>query len=127
MAPEEGAVHTAERIFHREDVKQFAALSGDTQPRHTEPDAEGRVMVQGLLTATLPTEIGSKLEVLARNIELEFQRPVYTGEAIRCTWTNRTVHRNGERFELIADIECTDSDGKTVLLATVEGVVQGAD
>ena len=67
--PVEGATRTFERTFTVEDVEQFAELSGDAQSRHTEPDDDGRVMVQGLLTATMPTKLGSDSEVLARTLE----------------------------------------------------------
>ena len=74
--PEEGDVHTVERTFTHEDVERFGEVSGDRQAIHTEPDDEGRLMVQGLLTATLPTAIGGDLGVLARTMEYEFREPV---------------------------------------------------
>lgn len=57
-------------VDEAEDVRQFTAFSGDDQTRHVEEDAEGWLMVQGLLTATLPTEIGGKLEVMAHHLDL---------------------------------------------------------
>ena len=62
--PDEGDVFTVERTFTKDDVRAFAAVSEDTQSRHTDPDQDGRLLVHGLLTATLPTEIGGNLEVL---------------------------------------------------------------
>lgn len=121
--PTEGDTHTIERRFTREDVEQFAELSGDTQPRHTEPDRDGRVMVHGLLTATLPTKIGGDLAVLARAMEFEFNRPVYSGETISCTWTMERVEEQGDRYEVTADVVC-ERDGDVVLTATVDGLVR---
>jgi len=46
------------RTFTDEDVRQFAEVSGDRGAHHVQPGPDGRVMVQGLLTATLPTKIG---------------------------------------------------------------------
>lgn len=46
--PTEGETITFERTFTVGEVQQFAELSGDEQPRHTEPDEEGRVMVQAV-------------------------------------------------------------------------------
>ncbi|EMA34444.1 MaoC domain-containing protein dehydratase [Halobiforma lacisalsi AJ5] len=63
--PEAGDVYTYERTVTTAEVRQFGELSGDQQPIHTDPDEEGRLVVQGLLTATLPTAIGGDLEVLA--------------------------------------------------------------
>lgn len=121
--PSTGDVHTFERTFTREDVQQFASVSGDTQPQHTEPDEEGRLLVHGLLTATLPTKIGGDLRVLARSMDLTFRRPVYTGEPITCTWTNRAVEELSDRYDLVVDVECTDPDDEVVLRATIEGLI----
>ena len=78
--PEEGDVHTYERTFTEEDVRRFGEVSGDRQAIHTEPDENGRLVVQGLLTATLPTKIGGDLSYLARTMEFDSLSPVYTGE-----------------------------------------------
>jgi len=121
--PAEAETHTVERTFTVREVRRFAALSGDDQPRHTEPDEEGRLMVQGLLTATLPTEIGGELEVLAHTMEFEFHRPVYTGETVTCTWTNEHVEAREDRHDLTAGVVCETDGGKTVLSGTVEGLV----
>ena len=148
MPPVEvGETYTETRTFRPEDVDQFAALSGDDQARHTEPDAEGRRMVQGLLTASLLTSIGGDLEVLASRMELQFQRPVYTGERLVCELTVasvdprpdggvaivgdvtvRRVTRGDEAGQIdTAATDSTDGDaaGTTVLEATVEGIIRG--
>lgn len=121
--PAEGDVHTFERTFTVEDVRQFAAISRDAQSRHTDPDDEGRLLVHGLLTATVPTKIGGELEVLAKTMEFEFVRPVYTGETITCTWTNESVTDREDRYELTVDVVCENDDDETVLTATLEGLV----
>lgn len=70
--PQEGEVRTFQRTFTPEDVRRFADLSGDEQPRHLEPDDEGRLLVHGLLTATMPTKLGGDLEVLGRSMSFDF-------------------------------------------------------
>lgn len=122
--PVEGETHAFERTFTVEDVRRFADLSGDAQPRHTEPDEEGRVMVQGLLTATMPTKIGGDVEALARTMEFEFLRPVYTGEPITCRSTYDTVVERDDRYEFTSDVVCENADGETVLEATIEGRIR---
>ncbi len=111
--PIEGETRTYERTFTVDDVQQFAALTGDDQPRHTEPDADGRVMVQGLLTATLPTKLGSDSEVLASTMEIDFHRPVYTGEPITCRSTYDTVVERDDRYEFTSDVVCENADGRS--------------
>lgn len=121
--PVEGRTRTFERTFTVDDVQQFADLSGDAQPRHTEPDDDGRVMVQGLLTATMPTKLGGDNEVLARTMEFEFRQPVYTGEPITCRSTYETVVERDDRYEFTSRVECENADGELVLRATIEGLI----
>ncbi|AFO56954.1 MULTISPECIES: hotdog domain-containing protein [Natrinema] len=122
--PIEGETRTYERTFTVDDVQQFAALTGDDQPRHTEPDADGRVMVQGLLTATLPTKLGSDSEVLASTMEIDFHRPVYTGDPITCRSTYDTVLERDDRYEFTSDVVCENGAGQVVLTAVTEGIIQ---
>lgn len=121
--PREGETRTFERTFTVEDVQQFAEVSGDDQARHTEPDEDGRVMVQGLLTATLPTKLGSDSEVLATDMHFQFHQPVYTGERITCRSTYDTVVEHEDRYEFTSDVVCDKEDGETVLTAATEGLV----
>lgn len=121
--PREGDTDSHARTFSVDEVEQFAELSGDTQPRHTEPDAEGRLLVQGLLTATLPTKLGGDLEMLAHRMDIEFTRPVYTGQTITCTWTNDSVKQREDRYVITAAVVCTHEE-TTVLRATIEGQVR---
>ncbi|WP_122090359.1 FAS1-like dehydratase domain-containing protein [Halalkalicoccus subterraneus] len=119
----EGETKTFERTFTVEDVQQFADLTGDDQPRHTEPDEDGQVMVQGLLTATLPTKMGSDNEVLASTMEFNFHQPVYTGEPITCRSTYDTVVERDDRYEFTSDVVCENTDGETVLTSAAEGII----
>ncbi|MFB6083482.1 MAG: MaoC/PaaZ C-terminal domain-containing protein [Halorientalis sp.] len=118
----EGEVVTYERTFTESDVREFAALSEDRQPRHLEPDEDGRLMVHGLLTATLPTKIGGDLEVLASHMEFSFRRPVYTGQTVHCRVELTDVESGANRDEVRAEVECTVA-GETVLSGSFEGVV----
>jgi acyl dehydratase len=120
--PTEGETYTFERTFVREDVRNFGDVSRDTQRIHTEPDDEGRLVVHGLLTATLPTKIGGDLEVLAREMEFTFHRPVYTGDTVTCTWTNERVDEDADRFEVEASVDCR-RDRERVLTGTVDGII----
>ncbi|QLG62712.1 hotdog domain-containing protein [Halorarum salinum] len=121
--PEPGTVVRHERTFTRGEVERFADLSGDRGDHHEEPDEDGRVVVHGLLTATLPTKIGGDLDVLARTMTFEFHRPVYTGERVACEVTVESVERGDGRADLDASIECHDGAGEVVLTGEFDGVV----
>ncbi|MXR50011.1 dehydratase [Halovenus sp. WSH3] len=120
-APSQGDTYTFERTFTREDVEQFAEVSQDTQARHTEPDEDGRLMVHGLLTATLPTKIGGDLDVLAASMEFEFTRPVYTGDTVTCVCTVESVEERPQRYDLSIDTVCRNESETVVLRATIDG------
>ena len=123
--PTEGERYTFERTFTTDDVRRFADLSRDAQPRHTDPDGEGRLMVHGLLTATLPTKIGGDLEMLAHTMEFEFRRPVYAGDRVICEWTHETVEAREDGYAVTADVVCTNGADETVLVGTIEGRLKG--
>jgi acyl dehydratase len=106
-APEEGDVHVVERTFTPDEVRDFAALSHDTQAIHTERDPP---LVHGLLTATLATEIGGDLDVLARTMTFDFLTPVYAGDTVRCEWTTTHVTVEEDRYELEATVDCRRTD-----------------
>jgi 3-hydroxybutyryl-CoA dehydratase len=68
MALKAGDVITFERTFTKRDVEIFTEVSGDEGIHHITPDEQGRLVVQGLLTATLPTKVGGDHNVLARTV-----------------------------------------------------------
>ncbi len=119
-----GETFTYERTFTSDDVERFSDVTGDDQPRHTEPDDDGKRLVQGLLTGSMLTKIGGDHEVLATRIDLHFLKPVYTGELIRCRWTTTHAEPHPRGTELEAEVEF-ERDGETVLEATVEGIIEG--
>ncbi|UIO98550.1 dehydratase [Halobaculum sp. CBA1158] len=123
--PAPGSVITHERTFTTDEVAAFAELSGDRGEHHERPDEEGRLLVHGLLTATLPTKIGGDLDVLARTMEFDFHRPVYTGQRIVCEVTVEAVDRDGDRATVEADIACHRDGDEVVLTGAFEGVVLG--
>lgn len=128
MAPDDvpspGDTFTVERTFTTADVRAFADLSGDEQQIHTDPDDDGRLVVHGLLTATLPTQIGGELGVLARSVEFEFRAPVYTGEAIRCDVTTTAVDAREDRYDVETDIVCRRvADDVVVLRGWLDGLI----
>ncbi|WP_049922593.1 MaoC family dehydratase [Halopiger djelfimassiliensis] len=120
--PREGETVTYERTFIAEEGQQFADLSGDAQPRHTEPNEDGRVMVHGLLTATIPTKSGGDREVMAPRMGFEFLQSVYTGERVICFATDDKVVKRDARYEITWDVVCENEAGEAVLNATIDGI-----
>lgn len=112
-----------ERTFTKEDVELFARVSGDYGAHHVEADEQGRVMVQGLLTATLPTKLGGDLNYIARDLTFEFLRPVFTGDTIRCENVITGYEEAGGRIKLTARYVCTNQHGKEVLRGETRGVI----
>lgn len=125
--PTEGDAYAFERTFTAEEVRQFASLSGDTQSRHTDPDEDGRLLVNGLLTATMPTKVGGDLGVLARAMSFEFVAPVYTGTAVTCTCTVTDVEERDDRYELVIDVRTDDESGATVMTGEIDGLVRKSE
>jgi len=119
-----GEVTFFERTFTLEEVKQFGQISGDLGIHHMQPDAQGRVLVQGLLTATLPTKLGGDLNFLARKMTLEFLRPVFTGDTIRCESTTEYIEQQADRTVMVFAIVCRNQRGKEVLTGQIHGIIR---
>ena len=128
LTPEDlavGATVTHERTFTPEEVRTFTTISGDTGDHHVETDDEGRLLVHGLLTATLPTTVGGELNVLASRMEFEFRKPVYTGQHVSCEVTFTEVDRGDERVAVVAEFEATRvDDGTAVMAGRFEGIIR---
>jgi acyl dehydratase len=122
IPPEEGEVYTYERTFTKEDVEQFGDISGDQQSIHTDPDEDDRLVVQGLLTATLPTKIGGDLGYIASEMKYEFLRPVYTGNMITCDVTTESVEEREDRYEVMLSITCYNEEGDDVMRGHTDGL-----
>jgi 3-hydroxybutyryl-CoA dehydratase len=112
------------RAFTREDVELFTRLSGDVGRHHLEPDAQGRVMVQGLLTAMLPTRLGGEANFIARDMHFEFLRPVFSGDTI-ATEATVTERSEDERvWQLRFEFRCHNQHAKEVLKGYTTGVIR---
>ena len=112
------------RTFTRQDVSAFAELSGDKGVHHVEPDGRGRIMVQGLLTATLPTKLGGDMNYIAREFKLEFVRPVFVGDTITCEGTVERIVPEQGRLKVSLSTVCLNQDGKEVLRGTTSGIIR---
>jgi acyl dehydratase len=122
MKYEAGDTLSYERSFTTEDVERFAEVSRDEGAHHTTADEDGTLVVHGLLTATLPTKLGGDINFLARTMEFEFHRPVYTGQTVRCELTLDAVAEREDRYDVAGTYVCT-VDGEVVMRGESDGVV----
>src|SRR5437667_2469033 len=76
-----------QRTFTEDDIRVFNRVSGDEGVHHVTPDEQGRLMVHGLLTATVPTKIGGDMNFIAREMNFQFHRPVFAGDTLKCEAT----------------------------------------
>ena len=119
-----GDIITFERTFTVRDVELFIEISGDERIHHITPDEQGRLVVQGLLTATLPTKVGGDHNVLARTMNFEFLRPVFTGDTIICAVKIEKYERQeNNRTAIISSFLCENQNGKEVLRGDFSGVI----
>lgn len=119
-----GDIITFERAFTIRDVELFTEVSRDEGIHHITPDEQGRLVIQGLLTATLPTKIGGDANVLARTMNFEFLRPVFTGDTIICEVKIEKYERQeNNRTSITASFLCKNQNEKEVLKGNFSGVI----
>ncbi len=124
MSLKVGDIITFERTFINEDVELFTKVSGDEGTHHTTTDDLGRLVIQGLLTATLPTKVGGDNNVMARTMNFEFLRPVFTGDKIICEVTiEKYEKQDNNRKAIVATFLCTNQNEKQVLSGNFAGVI----
>jgi len=127
----EGPIHpgdrfTIDRTFTTKDVELFSTLTGDNGAHHLKPDADGRVMVHGLLTGSLPTILGGALNFLIGTMTYNFYAPVYTGQKITCSLIIETSVPAKSGMQLTARIECINPQGVAVLTGSCSGRAKSA-
>jgi len=119
-----GDVVAWERTFTEDDVRLFSSFSGDEGTHHLQPDERGRLMVHGLLTATLPTKIGGDINFIAREMTFQFHRPVYSGDTVRCEVTIVELAETAEYKQLTSTWVCRNQHGKEVMSGRALGIVR---
>jgi acyl dehydratase len=112
------------RTFTTAMVEAFVALTADSGSHHVRRDSRDRLLVHGLLVASLATELGGRLDFLARTIDLEFLQPVYTGDTVSCELRVESVERDdrGARLRLVGT--ATNQDSAPVMRVVSTGRVR---
>ncbi|WP_155591149.1 enoyl-CoA hydratase [Lysinibacillus cavernae] len=124
MALQVGEKITFERTFTMADVELFTKVSKDEGVHHITPDEQGRFVVQGLLTATLPTKVGGDYNVLARKMNFEFLRPVFSEDTIRCEVIVEQFEPDEKnRTAITTTFSCTNQLDKEVLKGSFSGII----
>ena len=124
MSLQVGEIITFERSFTARDVELFTTISCDQGIHHITPDEQGKLIVQGLLTATLPTKVGGDHNVLARTMNFEFLRPVFTGDTIICeVKIEKYEQQQNNRTAISTTFSCKNQHGKEVLIGNFSGII----
>ena len=112
------------RTFSEEDIRLFNRVSGDEGIHHVTPDEQGRLMVHGLLTATIPTKIGGDMNFIAREMKFQFYRPVFAGDTITCACTVVELDPMERYTNVRTEFVCRNQDDKEVMTGYATGVVR---
>lgn len=112
------------RTISEDDIRKFAEISGDRGTHHVRPDARGRLIAHGLLTATLPTKLGGDLNFLARTMTFEFLKPVYSGDILTCTGVVDEATPETGRMRVTFSFEVINQQGEGVMRGSSSGVVR---
>jgi acyl dehydratase len=119
-----GDIVSWERTFTEDDIRLFNEVSGDQGAHHVAPDEKGRLMVHGLLTATVPTKIGGDMNFIAREMKFQFQRPVFAGDTVTCVVTVVAFEPADQYTRVRTDFVCSNQHGKEVMSGHAEGVIR---
>ena len=115
-----------ERTFTEDDIHLFNEVSGDQGVHHVTPDDLGRLMVHGLLTATVPTKIGGDMNFIAREMKFQFHRPVFAGDTVACVVTVVEFAPVEQYTNVRTDFVCRNQHGKEVMTGYALGIIRQA-
>lgn len=118
-----GMTFSVTREVTADDIRKFAELSGDKGRHHLEPDASGRLMAHGLLTATLPTVLGGRIDFMAREMHFEFVRGVWAGDTLTCLGTVDSAERKPMSWRVAFSFEIRNQAGELVLKGSSAGII----
>jgi 3-hydroxybutyryl-CoA dehydratase len=122
-----GDTFIVSRTFTEHDATAFADISRDYNPVHFDPrfakvkNFHGRIC-QGLLVASLLTEIGGQIGWLASGMNFRFKKPVYFGDTIECLFT---ITELDDRNRAKAEVVFKNQRDETVIEAYVTGITPG--
>jgi acyl dehydratase len=119
-----GDSFTVSRTFTERDAAAFADIGRDYNPVHFDlrfakaKNFHGPIC-QGLLGASLLTEIGGQIGWLASGMNFHFKKPVYFGDTIECRFT---ITELDDRNRAKAEVTFKNQRDEIVIEAYVTGV-----
>jgi acyl dehydratase len=130
------AFETPARTITEADVVNFASLSGDFNPLHTDEEFAragrfGRRIAHGVLTLAVLTGLWDRLGIISGSVEafagindLKFTNPVFIGDTVRATI--RVVDKQEREANGMVTLlnEVRNQRGETVLVCSTKLVVK---
>ena len=123
-----GSSASVSRLLTDQTVREFAALSGDTQPLHLDDDyasgtrfgqriAHGALLV-GMVSAVLGVEMAGKgSTIIFLGLNVSFVAPVHIGDEVTVTCEVQSVREDKPIVKL--GVSCTNQDGSDVMVGDV--------
>ena len=120
-----GQSHEMHRVFTQQEVTDFAKLSYDTNPLHTDKEFAkntqfGQLIVPGFLTASLFSAIiGTKFPGFGSiylNQNMSFRKPVFPGEEV--TARVRVKELYPEKHRVLLETVCLDANQQVLIEGT---------
>ena len=122
MKFKQGQEFTYERSFTKEDVKGFIDLAHYTGRHHEEENQDGEIMIQGLLTATLPTTLGGEYDRLVYQMLYDLTKPVETGDHIICQIRIDQAEEKRDKIHYKLDFQCKNQKDQVVLSGYLKAI-----
>ncbi len=122
------------KTITQEDIEQFAALVGDTNPAHLDADFAaktrfGKRIAHGMWGASLISAVlGTKLPgpgTIYLSQTLKFKAPVYAGETITAKVTITDIKK--DKPIITMETVCTKGDGEVILTGEAVGLLEKVD
>ncbi len=113
------------RTVTEDDIKLFAAVSGDVNPAHLDAayaatDMFGHIVIHGMWTgALISTLLGTELPgpgTIYLGQTLQFRRPVAPGDTVTASVT--VTEKRADKRIVTLDTRCTNQKGEEVLTGT---------
>ena len=112
-----------EKMVTAEDVARFAAVTGDSNPLHRDPEYAARtrfgqciahgMLSAGFISAALGTKLAPECCVVYLSQSLRFLRPVKIGETVRAVAEVKGV--DAQKRIVTVQTDCFNQDGEPVV------------